>query len=137
MRSIYRVLSTGVAYNGVNSITGVSQWVHRVTIHNHANIYHKHELHPMFTQVTCQQKIHCYITPSQQVCVLTHKLHQIHILAPFVVGILDDCESPGQFEYIASSPSSIWGPWYGFNLSKCTTFLCQAVQTSEIDTKAD
>ena len=61
MRSIYRVLSTGIAYNGVNSITGVSQWVHRVTIHNQANVlYHKHELHPMFTQVTCQQKIHCY-----------------------------------------------------------------------------
>ena len=81
MRSIYRVLCTGIAYNGVNSITGVSQWVHRVTIHNPANVlYHKHELHPMFTQVTCQQKIHCYITPSQQVCVLTHKLHQIHIV---------------------------------------------------------
>ena len=63
MRSIYRVLSTGVAYNGVNSITSVSQWVRRVTIHNHANVlYHKHELHPMFTQVTCQQKIHCYIS---------------------------------------------------------------------------
>ena len=62
MRSISRVLSTGVAYNGVNSITGVSQWVRRVTIHNHANLlYHKHELHPMFTQVTCQQKIHCYM----------------------------------------------------------------------------